>query len=75
MSYMGPTLAQHSGMQVRKETGDVDRWLGVDSEWQVDYLFHSSLGDSLSILDRLLCKGLAVVKSDLRPGGYCNVFT
>lgn len=45
---------------VRRETGDSDGWLGADCDWQVSYLFHSSLGDSLSILDRLLWEGLGL---------------
>lgn len=55
-----PNIGSTSRYAAGKETCDIDRWLGVDSEWQANYLFHSSLGDSLSILDRLLWKDLTV---------------
>lgn len=55
--YYGCKIGSTVRHAARNGTCDIDIWLGVDSEWQVDYLFHSSLGDSLSILDRILWKG------------------
>lgn len=55
--YYGSKIGSTVRYAARNGTCDIDIWLGVDSEWQVDYLFHSSLGDSLSILDRILWKG------------------
>lgn len=55
--YYGSKIGSTVRHAARNGTYDINIWLGVDSEWQVDYLFHSSLGDSLSILDRILWKG------------------
>lgn len=74
-SLHGPDIGSTVRHARSRETCDSERWGGADSEWQLHYLLHSSLGDSLSILDRPFGKVLAAVSSDPRPEGYCNVFT
>lgn len=63
---------------VRTEGRDVDGWSGDDSDDQVDYLdylCHSPLPDSFSILDRALWENPAEVQPDPQPEEYCTVFT
>lgn len=73
---MGPDIGSAVRHARSRETQcDSERWGGADSEWQLHYLLHSSLGDSSSILDRPFGNVLVAVSPDPRPEGYCNVFT